>query len=171
MFLLRHLNLLEIKTDYVGMGDCPHPLPQGDDYMADIIFNPEKLNKEDRKIFDMMTDSEKQNFERTWLMIETQKEKLRQQKTRSRERNRREQKEIAIRQRKERTHRLIERGALLESFVDGAEVCSNDVIKNLLIDLFNTSEAEAILKKYCPVNTHNTSDADSNLIEDDCNIY
>ena len=139
--------------------------------MADILFNPEKLNKEDRKIFDMMTEFEKQNFERTWLMIETQKEKLRQQKTKSKERNRREQKENAIRQRRERTHRLIERGALLESFIDSAEECSNEVIKNLLIELFNTSEAEAILKKYFPLNTHNTSDDDSNFVEDDCNIY
>lgn len=139
--------------------------------MADILFNPEKLNKEDRKIFDMMTEFEKQNFERTWLMIETQKEKLRQQKTKSKERNRREQKENAIRQRRERTHRLIERGALIESFIDGAEECSNEVIKNLLIELFNTSEAEAILKKYCPINTHNPSDADSILVEGDCNIY
>ena len=59
--------------------------------MLQINFDYEKLNKDDKKIYDAMTDSERQAFEKTWIMIETQKTKLVQQKNKSKERNRREQ--------------------------------------------------------------------------------
>lgn len=105
--------------------------------MLQINFDYEKLNKDDKKIYDAMTDSERQSFEKTWVMIETQKAKLVQQKNRSKERNRREQKVLADKSRKERTHRLIERGAILESFLRNPENMSNEQVKTLLEKKFN----------------------------------
>ena len=105
--------------------------------MIQIKFDYEKLNKDDKKIYDAMTDSERQAFEKTWVMIETQKAKLIQQKNRSKERNRREQKILADRSRKERTHRLIERGAILETFLRDPENMTNDQVKALLEKKFN----------------------------------
>ena len=100
--------------------------------MEQIKFDYEKLNKDDKKIYDAMTDSEKAQFEKTWIMIETQKARLLQQKNKSKERNRREQKILSDKLRKERTHRLIERGAILESFLRDPEKMSNEQIKSLL---------------------------------------
>ena len=105
--------------------------------MLQINFDYEKLNKDDKKIYDAMTEAERQAFEKTWIMIETQKAKLVQQKNKSKERNRREQKVLADKSRKERTHRLIERGAILESFLRDPEKMSNDQVKALLEKKFH----------------------------------
>ena len=43
--------------------------------------------------------------------------------------------------RKARTHRLIERGALLESLIDGAEVLTNEDVKAILTVALNSEAA------------------------------
>ena len=46
--------------------------------------------------------------------------------------------------RKDRTHRLIERGAILESFIDGADALTNDQIKTFLEKLIQLNMAGQI---------------------------
>jgi len=46
---------------------------------------------------------------------------------------------------KERTHRLIERGAITESLIDGAETLTNEQIKMFLIKTVQTEFARRIL--------------------------
>ena len=45
----------------------------------------------------------------------------------------------SIEGRKKRTHRLIERGAILESFIEGASEKSNEEIKGILQRIFKKS--------------------------------
>lgn len=46
----------------------------------------------------------------------------------------------SIKERKKRNHRLIERGAILESFIEGASDKSNEEIKNILQKLFQKAD-------------------------------
>ncbi len=48
-------------------------------------------------------------------------------------------------ERRERTHRLIERGAILESLLKKPQILSNNQIEELLIILLNTTEAKQYL--------------------------
>lgn len=50
-------------------------------------------------------------------------------------------------ERKARTHRLIERGAILESLLDKAEQYSNEQIKGLLEIAFQTAQAKEHLRE------------------------
>lgn len=105
--------------------------------MSEIIFDYTKLNKNDRRYYDAMTDGEKQNFERIWINIEAQKARLVQQKNASRERFNREHKALAEKERKERNHRLIERGAILESYLREPMDFTNEDIKNIVAKAFS----------------------------------
>ena len=78
-------------------------------------FDVMKLSKKDRATYEVMTDPEKERFAKTWLQMENQKLRLCQYMRATKERNNREKKVFAEKERKERTHRLIERGAILES--------------------------------------------------------
>ena len=97
-----------------------------------IVFDIEKLNKKDRKIYDAMTESEKRSFETTWVLLEEQKLRLIQKKNASKERAAREKKALVIKERKERAHRLIERGAILEANIKNSLDFSNDEIKEII---------------------------------------
>lgn len=100
--------------------------------MEKIVFDYSKLNKTDKKIYDAMNDSEKEKYESTWIQIETLKVKQNQQKNASKERAAREKKALAEKERKERNHRLIERGAILESFIDNPTDFTNEEIKEMM---------------------------------------
>ena len=104
-------------------------------------FNFEQLNKSEQKIYLAMTDSEKQNFERTWMQLEMCKLKLTQQKNAFQMRTAREKKALAEKERKERTHRLIERGAILESLIENSLDFSNEEIKVLLEKILSSETA------------------------------
>lgn len=45
-----------------------------------------------------------------------------------------------IKEQKKRTYRLIERGAILESFIEGADEKSNEEIKGILQELFKKAD-------------------------------
>ena len=109
--------------------------------MTEIKFDYSKLNRNDKRYYDSMTDSEKQNFERIWTNIETQKARLVQQKNASRERANREQKVLAEKERKERNHRLIERGAILEAYIRNPMDFSNEQIKIIVEKIFSSEYA------------------------------
>ena len=95
-------------------------------------FDKEKLNKKDRMAYEAMNNTEKEKFEKTWVQLETQKLRLLQYMRASKERFNREKKALAEKERKERTHRLIERGAILEAYIHGSEDFSNEDIKDIV---------------------------------------
>ncbi len=106
--------------------------------MVTVEFDFKKLNKKERAIYDQMSDSEKTDYERIWCQIETQKLRLEQCRNRSKLRNQREKKYLAEKDRRERTHRLIERGAILENYIDDPADFSNDDIKAIVSKALNT---------------------------------
>ncbi len=138
--------------------------------MNAIVFDREKLNKNDRRIYDAMTDSEKTVFERTWVSIETQKQRLAQCKNSSKERNIREKRVMAERERKERTHRLIEYGAILESTLTDHRYFDNKEISKILRYAFSCDEVSTYIEDL--KNKYSTTD-DIELIEveEDDEIY
>jgi hypothetical protein len=93
-----------------------------------------------------MTDYEKRAFERTWILIETNKVKLEQEKRRAMERDRRVRKDLSEKARKQRTHRLIERGAITEKFLP--ESFANDDLMNIFKEIFALEEVKSIVDSY-----------------------
>ena len=49
---------------------------------------------------------------------------------------------------KERTHRLIERGAILESLVENSEMLTNEQVKSFLVKTIQTDFARKILTQF-----------------------
>jgi len=104
-------------------------------------FDFSKLNKSEQKVYVAMNDSEKVNYERTWIQLETCKQKLNQQKNASQLRAAREKKSLAEKERKERNHRLIERGAILESLIESPLDFNNEEIKTMLGNILSSDSA------------------------------
>lgn len=123
--------------------------------MEKIVFDYSKLNKTDKKIYDAMNDSEKEKYESTWIQIETLKVKQNQQKNASKERAAREKKALAEKERKERNHRLIERGAILESFIENPTDFTNEEIKEMMEKTMTTSFMKNFIEEIR--NRHNTT--------------
>lgn len=115
--------------------------------MKNIMFDVNKLNKSDRKVYDAMSDSEKKSFEVTWILIEEQKMKLIQKKNASKERLAREKKTLAEKERKERNHRLIERGAILEANIKNPLDFSNEEIKEIVEKTFQSDYMRKYIEK------------------------
>ncbi len=103
-----------------------------------ILFDKEKLNKKDLAVYEAMTDSEKVSFEKTWCLLEEQKVRLLQKLNASKERAARDKKIIAVKERKERNHRLIERGAILEANIKDPLNFSNEEIKEMVEKTFQS---------------------------------
>ena len=116
--------------------------------MENPKFDVEQLNKSEQKIYSAMTESEKQCFEKTWVQLELCKIKLTKQKNASQVRAAREKKSLAEKERKARTHRLIERGAILESLIGNSIDFTNDEIKALLEMIFSSDEAKLQLEQW-----------------------
>lgn len=114
--------------------------------MIDIIFDYSKLNRNDKRCYDAMTDSEKQSFERIWVNIETQKARLVQQKNLSRERANRDHKILAEKERKARNHRLIERGAILEAYIRNPLDFTNEQIKDIVSKFFLSEQVKQYIE-------------------------
>ena len=106
--------------------------------MNTVEFDFNKLNKRDQVTYNQMNVNEKSDYERIWVQIETQKLRLEQCRNKSKMRNQREKKVIAEKDRRERTHRLIEHGAILNSYIDDVEDFSNDQIKEIVAMALNT---------------------------------
>ena len=123
-----------------------------------IVFSPDKLTKSERKAYDAMTPYEQSSYAKTWTLLEEQKVRLAQKVNASKERNAREQKALMERARKERTHRLIERGAIVESFIANPDKIDNEAFKNMLIDVFNNSSTQYILQQYMGLQNNPTED-------------
>lgn len=66
--------------------------------------------------------AEKEEYEKKLVQLKNREKKLRRI--------------TSNQERKQRTHRLIERGAMLESFIDGASEKTNDEIMAILKEVF-----------------------------------
>ncbi len=115
--------------------------------MVKIDFDIEKLNKSDKKLYEAMTESEKQSFEKIWIQIEENKAKLEQRRHASKERAAREKKALAEKERRERNHRLIERGAILESVIEDPLDLSNEEIKQIVHEAMANDRIKAYIVK------------------------
>lgn len=58
-------------------------------------------------------------------------------------------------ERRKRTRRLIQRGAILESIIDGADGFTNEQIQKLLIEIFSTETAKAEVENLKRTNADN----------------
>lgn len=105
--------------------------------METVKFDINKLNKKDRAYYEKMNATEKEKFERFWEQRENLTLKLQQTQHASTERNARERKIQADKDRKERNHRLIERGAILEAFIKDADDFTNKQIEDILAKAMN----------------------------------
>ena len=65
---------------------------------------------------------EKEKYEKKLVQLQNREKELR--------------KIVSLKERKKRNHRLIERGAILESFIEGASGKSNEEIKGILRKVF-----------------------------------
>ncbi len=110
--------------------------------MTTVKFDFNNLNKKEQNLYLQMNESEKADYEKIWIQIEMQKLRLDQCRNRSKVRNQREKKYLAEKDRKERTHRLIERGAILESFIDDPTDFSNEDIKAIVAKALNTDHMQ-----------------------------
>ncbi|HGL8689976.1 TPA: DUF3847 domain-containing protein [Streptococcus agalactiae] len=89
--------------------------------------NLEQIRQESKEIKDKIDDTE---------------ERLRQLKNQEKK----ILKQDIVKRRKERTHRLITRGAILESFIENAEELTDEEIKILLEEAIETKEFKETLK-------------------------
>lgn len=128
--------------------------------MTTVEFDFEKLNKKEQAIYRQMNDSEKADYVRIWIQIETQKLRLEQCRNRSKVRNQKEKKILAEKDRRERTHRLIERGAILESYIDDPTDFTNEQIKSIVSAALNTDHMKSFIA-YLRID-----DSDSECMED-----
>ena len=128
--------------------------------MTTVEFDFEKLNKKEQAIYRQMNDSEKADYVRIWIQIETQKLRLEQCRNRSKVRNQKEKKILAEKDRRERTHRLIERGAILESYIDDPTDFTNEKIKSIVSAALNTDHMKSFIA-YLRID-----DSDSECMED-----
>ena len=87
----------------------------------------EQIREESKEIKDKINDTE---------------ERLRQLKNQEKK----ILKQDIVKRRKERTHRLITRGAILESFIENAEELTDEEIKILLEEATKTKEFKETLK-------------------------
>lgn len=75
-----------------------------------------------------MKENELEKCEKKLMQLKNQEKKIRKQ--------------ASLEERKKRNHRLIERGAILESFIEGAEEKSNEEIKAILEKVFAKYQIE-----------------------------
>ena len=116
--------------------------------MTQVTFDIEQLNQKDRKVYNAMSEYEKKLYESAWINMQTTRLRMEQMKNHSKERNRREAQILSERQRKERTHRLIERGAMAETFFESPESISNDEFMKILTELFTSATGRMITERY-----------------------
>ena len=89
----------------------------------DMKDNRTELQKVKSEI--KLKENELEKYEKKLVQLKNQEKKIR--------------KRASLEERKKRNHRLIERGAILESFIPNAQGYSNQEIKNILQELFPKS--------------------------------
>ena len=87
----------------------------------------EQIRQESKEIKDKIDDTEER-----LMQLKNQENKI--------------LKQDIVKRRKERTHRLITRGAILESLIENAEELTDEEIKNLLEEATKTKEFKETLR-------------------------
>ena len=91
----------------------------------------------------MIFMNNKAELQKIQLVIESkqvEKEKYEKKLVQLKNREKKLKRQVSIEERKIRTHRLIERGAILESFILNVQDYSNQKIKNILQELFQKAD-------------------------------
>ena len=114
--------------------------------MDGITFNADALTVKDRKIYDAMNDQEKQSYQKLWIQIQEHKRKLRQLSNASKSRIRREFYSNSKKERKERAHRLIERGAIMEAYFEGLSQMNNNDVEEIVQTAAANGDVQAIVQ-------------------------
>ncbi len=141
--------------------------------MKQVTFDVEQLNQKDRKVYNAMSEYEKKMYESAWINLQNTRLRMEQMKNHSKERNRREAQILSERQRKERTHRLIERGAMFESFFEVPESLSNYECMKILKELFSSVTGRKVLERYqkAEIQTDNAEDPEISNDGGDSSVY
>lgn len=84
----------------------------------------------------MDNETELQKIQLEIKSKQAEKEKYEQKLEQLKNREKKLRKIASNQERKQRTHRLIERGAMLESFIDGANEKTNEEIMTILKEVF-----------------------------------
>ena len=87
----------------------------------------------------MITNRKLQDTKSKIKSLQEEQEACEKKLVQLKNRERKIRKIISNEERKKRTHRLIERGAILESFIEGASEKSNQEIKDILQRAFQKS--------------------------------
>lgn len=124
--------------------------------MDSISFDITKLNKNDQLIYSRMNENEKKQFEALWLAIEEKRAKMQQLGNKSKVRYNREQTELNKKARAARTHRLIERGAILEQFIENAEKLDNEAILKILKETLATDYGKRKIQELAGENNYSS---------------
>lgn len=88
----------------------------------------------------MITSSKLQDTKSKIKSLQEEQEACEKKLMQLKNRERKIRKIISNEERKKRTHRLIERGAILESFIEGASNKSNEEIKDILQKAFRKAD-------------------------------
>ena len=88
----------------------------------------------------MITSSKLQDTKSKIKNLQEEQEACEKKLMQLKNRERKIRKIISNEERKKRTHRLIERGAILESFIEGASNKSNEEIKDILQKAFRKAD-------------------------------
>ncbi|WP_415750763.1 DUF3847 domain-containing protein [Erysipelothrix rhusiopathiae] len=88
------------------------------------MYNKRELEKIKAEI--ESKEEEKQKYEKKLEQLKNQEKKLKRM--------------VSLEERKKRNHRLIERGAILESFIEGASDKTNEEIKDILKKAFQKAD-------------------------------
>lgn len=83
-----------------------------------IIFDYGKLTDRERKLYDKLSEAQRKTFEKNWINVEKQKQKTNQAKARLQKMA----KAQSEKERKARTHHLIEVGAAVEEFIEITDI-------------------------------------------------
>lgn len=99
--------------------------------MNEVTFDIEQLSAKERKLYDAMNAQEKQSYQKLWIRIQEYRRRLKQLSNASKSRIHREEYTNSRKERKERAHRLIERGAIMEAYFDGLSKMTNDEVEEV----------------------------------------
>lgn len=91
-----------------------------------MIFVDNKTELEKVKAEIESKQEEKEKYEKKLVQLQNREKELKRM--------------ASIKERKKRSHRLIERGAILESFIEGASDKSNEEIKDILQKVFQKAD-------------------------------
>ena len=114
--------------------------------MEGITFDVNALTAKERKLFNAMNDQEKESYQKLWIRIQEYRRRLKQLGNASKSRIHREIYSSSKKERKERAHRLIERGAIMEAYIDGLSRMNSDEVKEVIQTAASNGDVQAVVQ-------------------------